>query len=322
MFGESMTTLPYVEPDAKPERHVHKAVYAIAAMFVLAVVTLGVLNAIAAARIRRINDHGGLVKSGSDTVFAPIVYPLGYRVVNWYEYHFVLRSQYEVYFGDTGVAVGCGSGLTLWSSPTREIDAGDESLRLAKDLRGVYVLSLLHTSVTDAGLVHIREMPDLVNLDLGSTKIQGPGLGYLRGLQLQELSLHKAPVNDAGLASLPEMPSLKTLDLGGTKVTGAGLAHLRHYRSLTSLGLSRTQIVDDDIRELVDLPLESLNLYNTPITDAALPYLEKMPKLRNVHLCGTQVTTKAASQSSSAPVREWVLMKDTFCKQIGHGLRP
>lgn len=322
MFGVAMTTLPHAEPDAKPERHVRKAVYAIAAMFVLAVVTLAVLNAMAALRIRRINNHGGLVKSWSETVFAPLVYPLGYRVVDWYEDHFVLRRQYEVYFGDTEPAVGCGSGVTLWLSPTRDIDAGDESLRLVKDLQGVYVLSLLHTSVTDAGLVHLREMPGLVQLDLGWTKIQGPGLGYLRGLPLQELSLHKAPVDDVGLASLPEMPSLKTLDLGGTKVTGAGLAHLRHYRSLTSLGLSSTQIVDHDIRQLVDLPLESLNLYNTLITDAVLPYLEKMTHLQSVHLCGTKVTKTAASASSSAPVREWVSTKEAICKQIGHGLRP
>jgi Leucine Rich repeat len=315
-----MTTALHDEPDAKPERLVRRAVYAIAAMFVLAVITLVVLNAITAARIRRINDRGGLVKSWSTTVFAPIVYPFGYTVVNWHEENFVLRQNYEVYFGDTDVAIGCGSGVTMWSAPTHEIDSGDDGVLAAKDLNGINLLSFLHTSVTDGGLMHLREMRSLEVLDLGWTNVRGPGLGYLRNMSLSSLSLHNDPVDDVGLASLPEMPSLTSLDLGGTRITSASVPRLLGYRALTSLDLTGTKITDDDVRALGELRLRYLVLRDTPITDAALQYIEKMPDLNTVHLCGTRVTAEAASRSSRA-VQDWLLMKNNFCKQFGHDFR-
>ena len=51
-----------------------------------------------------------------------------------------------------------------------------------------------HRSVTDAGLVHLRNLPRLRRLNLSRTGVRGPGLVHLRGMkQLKWLELLELP---------------------------------------------------------------------------------------------------------------------------------
>ena len=55
----------------------------------------------------------------------------------------------------------------------------------------------LSTSITDAGLVHLKGLPNLQNLSLFGTKVTNAGLVHLKGLtELQELNLRDAGVAD------------------------------------------------------------------------------------------------------------------------------
>jgi hypothetical protein len=300
----------------KVERPVRRAVYALGALFVLAIGVLVVTNALVARRIHRINERGGFVKSWSPNVFEPFLRPFGWRVVDFFDDAYVVRQQYQVYFGDLDVGVGCGNGVTLSAWPEARFDAGDSSLAAAKDLHGILGLSLLRTSVTDAGLEHLRAMPMIESLDLGWTQVHGSGLEHLQGLPLYRLSLHATPLDDAGFEHLPELPSLRNLDLGRTRITGRSMARLLRYPQLNTLDLSGTPVTDDIVRDLSVLPIEFLDLSNTLITDAAIASLEKMPHLRSLYLCGTHVTMEAASRSSSDLIRVWSSMRDGYCKYI------
>ena len=63
----------------------------------------------------------------------------------------------------------------------------------------------LSWEVTDAGLVHFKEMPKLQRLSLG---------GCIQ-------------ITDAGLVHLQDLTELTQLDLSNTKVTDAGIAELQ-----------------------------------------------------------------------------------------------
>ena len=109
--------------------------------------------------------------------------------------------------------MGCGS---TWKPPSpaeqRAIDAieewGDaEQPSIVRiDTEGhVYSVRLNNTTITDAGLVHLKEMTKLRRLNLGNTKITDAGLEHLKR------SDH----------------SLGSLDLSNTKVTANGVKKLQ-----------------------------------------------------------------------------------------------
>jgi Leucine-rich repeat (LRR) protein len=57
--------------------------------------------------------------------------------------------------------------------------------------------------VTDAGLVNLKGLNDLVTLDLDGTSVTDDGLANLKGLRnLQRLDLSNTQVTDEGVAAL------------------------------------------------------------------------------------------------------------------------
>ena len=73
----------------------------------------------------------------------------------------------------------------------------------------------LHGSeVTDAGLEHLKGLPQLQTLNLWQTKVTDAGLVYLKGLtKLHLLDLQCSEVTDAGLEHLKGLTELQTLNL-------------------------------------------------------------------------------------------------------------
>jgi hypothetical protein len=85
----------------------------------------------------------------------------------------------------------------------------------------------LPDQITDAGLVHLKGMTRLWELDLYRTKITDAGLVHLKGMtNLRELTLPNQ-ITDAGLVHLKGLAKLQTLHLEATKITGTGLTDLQ-----------------------------------------------------------------------------------------------
>jgi hypothetical protein len=75
-------------------------------------------------------------------------------------------------------------------------------------------LQIVSSSVTDAGLIHIRDLDGISTLDLWGNSITDAGMEHLNGLRnLRHLDLSATLISDDSLARLAKMDGLQTLTL-------------------------------------------------------------------------------------------------------------
>jgi len=183
----------------------------------------------------------------------------------------------------------------------RRIAITDTDLVLLEGLPKLNVVHDVH-GISDAGLVHLKRLTSLWEVDITSGEITDAGLEHLKGLtNLAGLSLPGSEITDAGLVHLKGMTKLFELRLGGTTISDAGLAHLKGLADLTSLSLYDTQITDAGLVHLQGLTkLWRLRLPNSKITDAGLVHLKGMTNLHSLNLSGSQVTDAGVAELQKA----------------------
>lgn len=153
--------------------------------------------------------------------------------------------------------------------------------------------------VTDAGLAYLAGMEELIRLELPGAEVAGPGLAHLSKLShLGSLVLQDSQIDDESLWYLRSLKHLQRLDLSGTRVTGPGLVHLKPLRRLEELYLDNTSLTDDDLQYVAQLDrLVFVSLIGTQVTDAGLERLGDMPRLQTALL--EPVADETKSQESS-----------------------
>jgi hypothetical protein len=107
--------------------------------------------------------------------------------------------------------------------------SGDDQLQSLAALKEQLTwLDLAGTSVSDAGLAQVAELPNLTRLHLQKTQVTDAGLSHLKNLEhLSYLNLYGTQVTDAGLKQLEGLKNLRALYLWQTKVTEAGVKALQ-----------------------------------------------------------------------------------------------
>jgi internalin A len=77
--------------------------------------------------------------------------------------------------------------------------------------------------ITDAGIAHLKSLPNLEELVLVGCSVTDDGLRYLSGLRsVKRLNLRVTYVTDEGLKHLKELPALEKLDLYPIGASGSG----------------------------------------------------------------------------------------------------
>lgn len=105
--------------------------------------------------------------------------------------------------------------------------------------------------VNDEALSQLKEISDLVWLNLRGTKITNEGLKNLADIKtLTRLHLEKTAISDEGLANLASLENLEYLNLYGTKVTDAGLDHLKNLKKLKKLYVWQTEVSKEGAEQL------------------------------------------------------------------------
>lgn len=127
----------------------------------------------------------------------------------------------------------------------------DDGMRHFGDLPNLRQLKLTGTSITDTGLKHIEGLTSLENLDLGDNNITDKGTKYIKALsRLKTLSLRDTKLTDAGLINIKELDKLEYLDIQSTNVTDRGLEMLTTLKTLKKLNVVNTAVTSQGLDAL------------------------------------------------------------------------
>jgi hypothetical protein len=164
------------------------------------------------------------------------------------------------------------------SLPTASDDDLKYLVPFLKRLPRLTKVSLAHNPrITDAGLAALRDLPNLLGLDLNYTNIGDPGLEHVKALpRLQELRLSHTRVGNAGVDTIRGLTDLRTLVLSSTRITDPALDTIKGFSMLETLKLCSTAITDRGLDALKDMKtLRLLTIHNTNVSDAAIANLKK-----------------------------------------------
>lgn len=163
-------------------------------------------------------------------------------------------------------------------------------LKESKSLRALRLQG--NVKITDIGLKHLAQMPQLEYIDLWNTNITDAGVKHLGPLKnLKRLNIRvndstKSPpkITETGLAVVAGMHSLENLDLPNMHMTDGCLAHLSGLRNLKRLWVgawSNSPISDAGLKHLTPLKkLEVLNIGGMGITDEGISHIAQLINLK------------------------------------------
>jgi len=190
--------------------------------------------------------------------------------------------------------------------------------RLCRAMPNVTALDLFGIQLRyETELLHVHEMANLKQLNLGGSNIRGNMLTpimHCSGLEtldlwrtnlsytdilcvlpflenLTNLNLGYTRLQDKPMGFLPMLPRLQFLDLGNTAIGSQALQSLSGLMNLKSLFLDYTKVDDMGMQYLSPLTnLVDLNLGNTSISDAGLSHLTSLTNLMDLKLGHTTVS--------------------------------
>lgn len=118
------------------------------------------------------------------------------------------------------------------------------------------------TNKTSEAIALLKDIPSLVDLNLGKLNLKDEDLKNIEGLKnLQRLHLENNPVTDAGLAHLKGLINLEYLNLYNTQVSDAGLENLNGMTNLSALYLWQSKVTREGAATLKkSLPEAMINL--------------------------------------------------------------
>lgn len=178
----------------------------------------------------------------------------------------------------------------------------DETLAHFGGLTALEELGTDGIQVTDAGLKHLANLPNLrtasfFHIAFPDKGFTGAGFAALKSLpKLERLTVAGTPFNDRGMAAVAELAQLKEFRTWHTYQTQAGNEHLLKLTGLRSLMLGQRlrqyggkpnglSIDDSTLATLAKMKsLEALSLDEVRLTYAGLAQLKALPNLKKLIL--------------------------------------
>ena len=191
----------------------------------------------------------------------------------------------------------------------RGTDITDVSMPYIAELTALRTLDLSHSMLGDVGIESLPALIELVDLDLGATRITGINLHLLKLLpKLKRLSFKgiqrrnggacwTPTILDRDLGAIASLTGLEELNLGVGLSLGAG--DPSGGRSETNCRLTGgIRITDNGIAKLSTLKaLRVLELSGSPITATGLAVLRNLPKLERLSLWNCKALDDSASMT-------------------------
>ena len=179
--------------------------------------------------------------------------------------------------------------------PLSEAD-WDTVLGVMKELRITGLNAQQH--MTDSALERLAELNHVTKLHLdGSQQVTDAGLQHLRRMpQLEDLDLcgYRSAITDCGLDVLRHLKQLRKFKMCWPQcVTDRGVANLQDCDQLETVNLLGTQSGDGAIKALTGKPGLRLFISGMQVTDAGLPLLHEFPLFKTWNGGDTEMTLMA-----------------------------
>jgi hypothetical protein len=136
-----------------------------------------------------------------------------------------------------------------------------------------------------------------------------PDLGRISAIRELEFLSTSGTITDDGIQPIRRFSRLKIAYFSWPRgITDRGLAALENCRQLQVLEIRSSQITDQGLRALAELPLTELELSGSVrLTDACFLELAKISTLRKLFLSRTQVTGKGMRSLARLPLEVLIL---------------
>lgn len=192
--------------------------------------------------------------------------------------------------------------LKLLSMDDSEDDLVDRALAAMTHLKGIRALVLDKSDASDEGFKSVAKLTGLEKLDAFLVPSEGALLKYCTTLKkLKILSLDSVTVKEEYLKYLKEYSSLRSLSLSHTGLGDVGLKSIGACAGIEELVISRnSRITDAGLAHLKSLSkLRSINLQETSVTAKGLLALKGLP-LRSLLVCSTNISEADAARLRAA----------------------
>jgi len=244
-------------------------------------------------------------------------------------------EELNVLFGVTEIGLMALSKLPSLKSITVDGDSlSEEGLSLLSKFKSLEHIYIDDTGKMDAIAGELTKLPGLVRLTLGRG-LTDEGLIQLKHIKsLRDLDIETAKISGRGIAALAELPSLQVLKLANMKLpTEEEWKALGRLSSLQRLSLKaiRSEVTDACIEHMVGLQsLRNLSIdaivirdrnamYSLDITDEGLGYISKLKSLERLTLHGAKITDEGLQQLSKIPKLKWMDLQG--CNVTEQGLQ-
>jgi hypothetical protein len=152
-------------------------------------------------------------------------------------------------------------------------------------------LAIQEPRVTNEWLPKIQTLSSLRGIGVPNSDVTDAGLVHLRNLPLEVINLYGCRLTSQGIENLGEMPTLRDLNIYGAEIGNDDLDLLARFSRLEGIWLGATMVTDEGIAKLAEFrSLRSVQLTDLPLTDTALTHVANLPLLTDVDVRNTRVT--------------------------------
>lgn len=201
--------------------------------------------------------------------------------------------------------------------------------KVERDSSGrIVALNLRGTWVSDTDLFSVAAMRDLEILDLSHTRITDEGMLRLKSLpKVRDLNLFYAEwITDQGLTAIRDWKHLKRLNVRGTRISDGTLEIVSHIAGLEALDVAHTSVTDNGLDYLITLVgLKELALGRGRLTNSSFEMLRMLPTLTHLDLSGARPAppdmpgrSTARQTIPEASIRAMAELKDLRVLRLGY----
>lgn len=167
-----------------------------------------------------------------------------------------------------------------------------------KQFQSLRTLRLNCSEVPGEFLENIKSAYNLIEINLtNNPEVFDSHMRNLSELvNLEKLILNETGVTETGFSQLYRLQSLTNLGLSGMNFTNAGFSIIRGFSQLKTLDISDSNAPDRALRDLAHLPLQSLDLSGTDITDEGMGDLNNIPTLQFLDISRTNITNEGLAR--------------------------